>query len=243
MKCSLTLEGSPAALAAALEAFQNADDGVSNQMSLPLHSPTVAQTHGLTADSITGTAPAITDINGEPNEAELVDTDTDAALAITDTAPTILELDSNGLPWDERIHASTRNTNKDGSWEAAPGRRRRPGCRSRSRIAWRTGVDAADACGATHAACRCRTSGTACAACRCRTSGAADPATACPAACAACRCRTSGAADPATACPARCAHPDARAVFAGKDGFCHFHGRAFHPHGARRNGCGEVLDR
>lgn len=26
------------------------------------------------------------------------------------------DLDVNGLPWDERIHSETRNTNKDGSW-------------------------------------------------------------------------------------------------------------------------------
>lgn len=27
------------------------------------------------------------------------------------------ELDSNGLPWDERIHTSTKTQNKDGSWK------------------------------------------------------------------------------------------------------------------------------
>lgn len=30
-------------------------------------------------------------------------------------------LDSNGLPWDERIHASTKTQNKDGSWKKLKG--------------------------------------------------------------------------------------------------------------------------
>src|SRR6478752_3491551 len=30
-------------------------------------------------------------------------------------------LDKNGLPWDGRIHASTKTTNKDGSWKALRG--------------------------------------------------------------------------------------------------------------------------
>jgi hypothetical protein len=32
-----------------------------------------------------------------------------------------IELDSKGLPWDERIHASTKAINKDGSWKAKRG--------------------------------------------------------------------------------------------------------------------------
>lgn len=31
------------------------------------------------------------------------------------------ELDSNGIPWDERIHASTKTKNKDGSWKSLRG--------------------------------------------------------------------------------------------------------------------------
>lgn len=36
-------------------------------------------------------------------------------------APAGVTLDSNGLPWDERIHASTKTTNKDGSWKKLKG--------------------------------------------------------------------------------------------------------------------------
>lgn len=31
------------------------------------------------------------------------------------------ELDSNGLPWDERIHAGTKSKNQDGSWKKRKG--------------------------------------------------------------------------------------------------------------------------
>lgn len=33
------------------------------------------------------------------------------------TAPASPELDTEGLPWDERIHASTKGTKKDGTWK------------------------------------------------------------------------------------------------------------------------------
>lgn len=36
-------------------------------------------------------------------------------------APAGVALDSNGLPWDERIHASTKTQNKDGSWKKLKG--------------------------------------------------------------------------------------------------------------------------
>lgn len=42
-------------------------------------------------------------------------------------APTVsanvqgLDLDSTGIPWDERIHAGTKGKNKDGSWKGKRG--------------------------------------------------------------------------------------------------------------------------
>ena len=41
-----------------------------------------------------------------------IDTESDAASD---------DLDSNGLPWDERIHAGSKKQNKDGSWKARKG--------------------------------------------------------------------------------------------------------------------------
>ena len=36
------------------------------------------------------------------------------------TAPTV-ELDKNGIPWDERIHAGTKRKNADGTWSLKKG--------------------------------------------------------------------------------------------------------------------------
>ena len=40
---------------------------------------------------------------------------------ITHAAIAAAELDSNGLPWDERIHAGTKSKNQDGSWKKRKG--------------------------------------------------------------------------------------------------------------------------
>jgi len=44
--------------------------------------------------------------------------DEDDAAPVNMTAPAT---DATGLPWDERIHAKSKNTNKDGSWKKARG--------------------------------------------------------------------------------------------------------------------------
>lgn len=43
-----------------------------------------------------------------------------APVAGTTPVPGV-ETDSTGLPWDQRIHASTKTKNKDGSWKKKPG--------------------------------------------------------------------------------------------------------------------------
>ena len=50
-------------------------------------------------------------------------TDTTTTTAANDddaTAPTV-ELDKNGIPWDERIHAGTKRKNADGTWSLKKG--------------------------------------------------------------------------------------------------------------------------
>jgi hypothetical protein len=52
-------------------------------------------------------------------EAEERERDEDGAVGVKGTNPydrTGVERDSDGIPWDERIHASTKSTNKDGTW-------------------------------------------------------------------------------------------------------------------------------
>lgn len=48
----------------------------------------------------------------------LASTEDDDSGPANASAPNV---DSNGLPWDERIHASTKNTNADGSWKKRRG--------------------------------------------------------------------------------------------------------------------------
>lgn len=44
-----------------------------------------------------------------------------APAAVTVAAPAGVTVDKNGLPWDERIHASTKTQNADGSWKKKKG--------------------------------------------------------------------------------------------------------------------------
>lgn len=44
-----------------------------------------------------------------------------AATTQQDSANASVEVDSTGLPWDERIHASTKGKNNDGSWKKRRG--------------------------------------------------------------------------------------------------------------------------
>lgn len=56
--------------------------------------------------------------------AGLLDPNAPSEAAMTATAAAVaagVVLDAAGLPWDMRIHASTKNTNKDGTWKALRG--------------------------------------------------------------------------------------------------------------------------
>lgn len=44
-----------------------------------------------------------------------------AQVGLPQLAPLAVELDSSGLPWDERIHAGTKSKNKDGAWTGRRG--------------------------------------------------------------------------------------------------------------------------
>jgi len=65
-------------------------------------------------DAIEGIAVIIENQTTEP--VTVVGTET-----IVPAAPTETELDSNGLPWDERIHAGTKRKNADQSWSRRKG--------------------------------------------------------------------------------------------------------------------------
>lgn len=62
--------------------------------------------------------------NGQPT-AIVIENKTDAALVTEQTESgvtvTTVELDKNGIPWDERIHAGTKRKNADGSWSLKKG--------------------------------------------------------------------------------------------------------------------------
>lgn len=51
--------------------------------------------------------------------AALPDADSDPGISVADV--TNATLDSNGLPWDARINASTKTQNKDGTWKRLKG--------------------------------------------------------------------------------------------------------------------------
>lgn len=62
--------------------------------------------------------------NGQPVSVT-IENNTDTALVTEQTeagatAPTV-ELDKNGIPWDERIHAGTKRKNADGTWSLKKG--------------------------------------------------------------------------------------------------------------------------
>lgn len=62
------------------------------------------------------------DLNGSVSPAALVDVTNIDGPATASTAPAAatagLDVDANGLPWDERIHSSNRQKNADGSWRS-----------------------------------------------------------------------------------------------------------------------------
>ena len=62
--------------------------------------------------------------NGQPVSVT-IENNTDTALVTeqTETGATVttVELDKNGIPWDERIHAGTKRKNADGTWSLKKG--------------------------------------------------------------------------------------------------------------------------
>lgn len=55
--------------------------------------------------------------DGHPTEQEdTAEPDAAAAFGTPSTSTEAPERDKDGIPWDERIHASTKTTNKDGTW-------------------------------------------------------------------------------------------------------------------------------
>lgn len=53
-----------------------------------------------------------------------VPNETPAVEQVADASPTAqpgADVDSDGMPWDEKIHASTKTTNADGTWKARQG--------------------------------------------------------------------------------------------------------------------------
>ena len=62
--------------------------------------------------------------NGQPVAITIENkTDTDLVTEQTESGATVttVELDKNGIPWDERIHAGTKRKNADGTWSMKKG--------------------------------------------------------------------------------------------------------------------------
>ena len=137
MNFTLTITGSPAALAAAMEAFEAVERDDSGRSKVVTTTPEQAaemEKHDwkLVQTGRTGTA-----IKGEleGNETQTASTNTGTGTpqpmpqhsepsgdAATHTAPSptttpnVTDLDADGLPWDGRIHAKTKTKKSDGTW-------------------------------------------------------------------------------------------------------------------------------
>lgn len=59
--------------------------------------------------------------NGQTIENKINGTTTTAEQTESGVTVTTVELDKNGIPWDERIHAGTKRKNADGSWSLKKG--------------------------------------------------------------------------------------------------------------------------
>ena len=103
MKLTLMIEGSPAVIAAVLAALPGGATVVTNEPELPLVTPT-------------------TQVEGR-----LVTLDREALADMTDDSdnapadPGAPLVDSAGVSWDERIHASSKATVTDGTWRMKRG--------------------------------------------------------------------------------------------------------------------------
>lgn len=89
--------------------------------------------HDLTAEGVKDVMDQLTPIRFPGDEVSVAQTAPVNTTSENQPAPTAatvpqvsaqisgVELDSNGLPWDERIHAGTKGQNKDGSWKGKRG--------------------------------------------------------------------------------------------------------------------------
>lgn len=103
MKLTLMIEGSPAVIAAVLAALPGGATIVTEQQELPLHQSQHVETFA--PDSFPTLHGAT-----EPTDADDGQPDTGAPA-----------VDSAGVPWDARIHASSKATVADGTWRMKRG--------------------------------------------------------------------------------------------------------------------------
>jgi len=116
MKHTLTLTGSIAALIAAMQAFEEATAGsgqTGNAPSTPTGTGTQAPTPPPSAPSSVVPMPNAPTPPTAPTSTDSEDEDGD------DSDGT--GVDSVGLPWDDRIHSSSKKKGKDGTWNKRRG--------------------------------------------------------------------------------------------------------------------------
>lgn len=104
MKLTLMIEGSPAVIAAVLAALPGGATIVTSEPELPLTPAPAAQTAVTATEPVTFT---------EPTANGLAPVDADDNAPADPGAPLV---DSAGVPWDARIHASSKGTVADGTW-------------------------------------------------------------------------------------------------------------------------------
>lgn len=116
MKIEISLDTKDAADLAALMALVGSlggatrlTGGESIRSAMMADAPSII---GATDKGLLNTGEIEGDTDGPPNN-PVTDWETGDSLPNPEGAP---DVDSRGLPWDERIHASTKATNGDGSW-------------------------------------------------------------------------------------------------------------------------------
>lgn len=116
MKLTLMIEGSPAVIAAVLDCLpEGAMVSDRPSMSTGIGTPGAPAL----APSVPSTDAAIPPVGFQPTmQPPIALPDDDDEGAPNTAAP---DVDANGLPWDERIHASTKAVNNDGSWKKRRG--------------------------------------------------------------------------------------------------------------------------
>lgn len=113
MKHTLTLTGSSAALAAAMRAFDEAESG-----NAPTAAPSMPETQTASTSTGTGTTASppssVAPIPPVPTPPSGTDDEEDEDESGGESDGT--GVDADGLPWDERIHTSTKTKTAKGTW-------------------------------------------------------------------------------------------------------------------------------